>query len=355
MKPAKNISAWLLRAKTQLHTIRPMRAIICLCGGVALVALVWAICGTFGGKGSNLPVTRRLYGEEIGDNGLRYKYGDHIYDPRTGKVLLDSISWLYVGRGDTIGIVAKHNKRAYINLNTARLLTPLAYDKAWAFSSDRGVMVRKDTIYIFRRDGSIVNRHGLRYRGQYEMLYHHGKLIVRADNDMYGLLDTAANWVLPARYTYIDNNYQHQLFNTKTGEQCVVYGYELDTVLAGNYKSVDIDWSEGIVATEYNGVQHLFDYQGRMVYEVIYKGIRTLTYNTNRKDANGNPVYEDTECFVYTDYNNKCGLMDRHYRVLTPPLFHSIEAQTRHVFFASFGEYSTRFGTLIDDHGKPIR
>ncbi len=92
MKPAKNISAWLLRAKTKLHTIRPMRAIICLCGGVVVIAIVWALCGTFGGKDNNSPVTRRLYGEEIGDNGLRYRYGDHIYDPKTGKVLMDSIS-----------------------------------------------------------------------------------------------------------------------------------------------------------------------------------------------------------------------------------------------------------------------
>lgn len=47
--------------------------------------------------------------------------------------------------------------------------------------------------------------------------------------------------------------------------------------------------------------------------------------------------------------------MDKHYHVLTPQLFHSIEAQTKHVFFASFGEYSDRFGTLIDDHGKALR
>lgn len=353
MKPTKNFSAWLCRAKTKLQSLHPVKTVISLCGGIVLLATICAVCGSLGCSPSNK--ANKLYGEEIGDKGLRYKYADHIYDPHTGEILLDSISWLYIGRGDTIGIVAKQDKRAYINLNTAVLITPLEYDKAWAFSSDRGVMVKKDSVYIFRRDGSIVNHHGLCYRGQYELLYYCGKLVIADENNLYGVLDTATNWVLPAQYTYIDNDYQHQLYNTKLGEQCIVYNYNLDTILMGNYKSMDFDWSEGIIATEYNGTQHLFDYEGKLLCETIYKRIRELTYNTNRKDTDGKDIYEPTDCYVYVDYNDKCGLMDNHYRVLTPPLFYDIEAQTKHIFFASFGEYSGRFGTLIDDHGKAIR
>jgi hypothetical protein len=116
-----------------------------------------------------------------------------------------------------------------------------------------------------------------------------------------------------------------------------------------------VDWSEGLIVTEHNGIQRLFDYEGKLVYKVIYKGIEELVYNTHRQDSEGKDIYEETDCYVYVDYNNKRGLMDKHYRVLTPPLFCSIEAQTKHVFFASFGEYSDRFGTLIDDHGKALR
>ena len=122
----------------------------------------------------------------------------------------------------------------------------------------------------------------------------------------------------------------------------------------GNYKQVDIDWSEGIIATEHNGIQHLFSYKGEMIYKVIYKSIQELHYKTGRKDAQGNDIWEATNCYIYTDYNNKVGLMDKRYQILTPPLFYDITAQTKHTFFASFGNWSNRFGTLIDDHGKPI-
>lgn len=326
--------------------------ILIVCGVVVAVAVIFSMFGTF--KSAH-KISQKFYGEEIGHNGLRYKYGDHIYDPKTNDVLVDSIQWLFVEPGDTIGILAKNNHRAYINLNTAQLLTPLTYDKAWVFSCDRGVMVRKDTVFIFRRDGSIVNPNGFKYSRQYEMVYYHNKLIVRNDEDLKGMIDTAANWVLLPVYSKIDVEYQHKLYNTQLGEQCIVYNYDLDTVLMGNWKRIDIDWSAGIIATGNNGVQHLFDYNGKLVYEIIYKEIKELTYKTPRKDADGNDIYEDTECLIYVDYNNKEGLMDKHFHILTPPLFSSIEAQTKHVFFAQFGDYYDRFGTLIDDHGKPIR
>ena len=320
---------------------------------VVLIATISSLCASFSSTSKH--VKDKLYGEEIGDNHLRYKHGCHIYDPETGKILVDSIDWLHVSYSDTIAILAKNNRRAYINLNTAELITPLVYEKAWEFSCDRGIMVKSDTIYIFRRDGSIVNPNGFKYKKQYEMLYHNDKLVVNVDNDKVGLIDTAAQWVLPPLYSMIENEHSHRLYNTKINDECIVYNYALDTVLMGNYKAIDVDWSEGLIATEHNGIQHLFSYEGKLIYEVIFKAIKELTYNTGRKDAHGNEIWEETNCYVYVDYNNKEGLMDKRYRVLTPPLFYDIKAQTKHTFFASFGEWSNRFGTLIDEHGKPIR
>lgn len=344
MKKITEFTGWLrqhISLKSALTTI----AIV-----VVIVAVVYALCGTLCSRN----VAKQLYGEEIGKKGLRYKYQEHIYDPKTGKVLVDSIQWLYCCN-DTLAILAKHNKRAYINLNTAALITPLDYDKAWTFSSERGVMVRNDSVYIFRPDGSVVNPKGLPYHRESELVYYHNGLVLHGSEDWVGLLDTAACWSLPPRYDYIQTDYQHRLYSTKAGEQCIVYSFRLDTVLIGNYSSVSVDWSQGLIATEQNGIQHLFDYQGKMLYETIYQRIEELPYNTRQKDAAGKDIWKETDCYVYTAYNGKRGLMDRHYHVLTPPLFYSIEAQTQHIFFASFGGYGEDFGTLIDDHGKPIR
>ena len=327
--------------------------IISCCIGIIGIALIYALIGTFFSSQNNLKNV--LYGEVIGNKGLRYKHGDYIYNPKTGEILVDSISWLHVSYADSIGILAKNGKRAFINLNTGQVLTPLDYDKAWEFNSGRGIMIKNDSIYIFRTDGSLVNPVGFKYNGQYQMLFNRGKLVLKLDNKKVGLLDTAATWILEPNYTYITDEYNHDIYNAKIDEQCIVYNHDLDTILIGNYKKVNVDWSQGIIVTEHNGIQHLFDYNGKLVYEVIFKDIRELTYNTMRTDHNENEIWESTDCYAYTDYNGKEGLMDKNYKVLTPPLFYSINARGKHIFFATFGEWNKQFGTLIDHHGKPIR
>ena len=146
-----------------------VKSILLLSSGlVVLIATIVALSGTISSASKRME--KKLYGEEIGNNHLRYKYGDHIYDPQTGEVLVDSIDWLHINYSDTIAILAKNNRRAFINLNTAQLITPLIYEKAWEFACDRGIMVKSDTIYIFRRDGSLVNPSGFKYKGQYDLI-----------------------------------------------------------------------------------------------------------------------------------------------------------------------------------------
>ena len=134
-----------------LKSLSTKSILLLACGLVILIATIVSLSGTI--SSASKRVEKKLYGEEIGDNRLRYKHGCHIYNPETGKILVDSIDWLHINYSDTIAILAKNNRRAYINLNTAVLLTPLIYEKAWEFSCDRGVMVKNDTVYIFRRDG----------------------------------------------------------------------------------------------------------------------------------------------------------------------------------------------------------
>lgn len=352
----KLFSSFFAQIRTCLKTYlknRPFTIGIVI--GLSVVFCIGIYYAIRRGHTSQTKITTRLYGEEIGRNGLRYKHGAHIYNPTTGKILVDSINWLHVPSGDTIGILAKNNRRAFINLNTAELITPLAYDKAWQFACNRGVMSRNDSLFIFRRDGSQVTTVGIATRHQYEYLFYDNRLVLSVDEDHVGLIDTAGTWILKPIYSAIETAYQQRLYNTKLGNECIVYDFNLQPILRGAYKDIAVDWSEGLIATEHNGIQHLFDYAGNLMYQVIYKRIEPLEYNTGRKDEIDNYIYAETDCYIYVDYNGKRGLMDKHYHILTPPLFNDIEAQTKHVFFATFGEYDSHFGTLIDDHGKALR
>ena len=211
-----------------------------LCAPVVLSAVVYSLIRS--GHSAPKAIQKHLYGEQIGRNGLRYKHGAHIYDPVSGTILVDSIQWLHISPGDSIAILAKQGRRAYINLNTAELLTPLSFDKAWEFACDRGVMSSKDSLYIFRRDGSQVNMQGLPAAGQYEYLYYKNRLVLRTDYEHVGLWGTTCQWVLEPVYSEIETSYGRMLYNTRLGDECIVYDFNLQPVLRGAYKSIDVDW-----------------------------------------------------------------------------------------------------------------
>lgn len=295
------------------------------------------------------------YDYSIGQKGLQYnELKRRIYNPKTKTVIVDKIEWLHYHHSDTIGILAKDNKRAFINLNTGQLITPLTFDKGWQFSCKRGVLSRNDSLYIFRPDGSQVNAEGIPTIDNYEFVFHNNQLLVKQDIDQYGLLDTAAHWLLEPEYKQLDIDYHHQRIIGQIEEEWVVYDFGIQEKLRGPYKSIQSDWTEGLIVTELDGIQHLYSYDGQLLHKVIYRSIERIRYDTEKTDHNGNTIYAETDCYMYQNYDYKCGLMDKNYRPLTPAIFYDIEAQNKHLFFASFGEYHHSFGTMIDEYGHEI-
>jgi len=283
----------------------------------------------------------------IGYNDLRYNSVDHyIFNSTTGEILYENIDWIFED-GDSIGIVAIDDKRAYVNFNNGEALTAFEYDKAWTFSNNRGVMVKAGNVYIFRRDGSLVNSTAIKYANDYSLVYHQNMLIIQNQDGKVGVLDTVAQWILPQEYNSVDINFEHKLFVTRKDDVRSVISYDNKTVLLGYYSNISVLWEDGIIVTELNGIDRLYSYDGKLKYEIVYDYIERLNY------LDENDEYHPTNCYVYRAYNGKCGLMNRQYKILTPPLFYEIDAKTEHIFFAKFS-YNT-FGTLIDENGRQLK
>lgn len=299
-----------------------------------------------------------LGGVSIGNGGLRYVQGSHIYNPKTDKKLITDIDWIYES-DDTIGIIAKDGKRGYINLNTAEYIVPLEYHKAWTYACNRGCMTRNDTLFIFDRKGQLLAQY--HYDDEYQRVFYKNYLTIRLAENQVGLIDTACQWVLDPVYASINyesagyGRNQKTFWNIRKDDQCLLLNLRLDTVLYGDFDNLDVDWSEGIIATAHNGMQHLYSYTGELLYEQIYADIEVAYYDSGKKDRNGDAIMEESSCYIYSNYDGKKGLMNRHYHPITAPMFHNLETRGQHLFFATFGEYNDRFGTLIDDQGRPVR
>ncbi len=175
------------------------------------------------------------YGVPIGAGTLNYMRGErkYIYDRNTGEIKIDSIDWIYIEDFDSLAILAKNNKRAYFNVNTCELLTDLYGDRAWAFLCGRGVMSKGDSVIIYKRDGSVVPTPHIHYKNENEMVYKDGTLTVAGDNSLYGLIDTAAQWILPPECAYIVTDTVRKVHITKKDGLFNIYDYNLTPIISG--------------------------------------------------------------------------------------------------------------------------
>ncbi len=282
----------------------------------------------------------------IGQGDLRFNYVEkYIFNSRTGNRLYKNIDWIH-DSGDSIGIVAIDNKRAYVNFNTGKTLTDFDYDKAWIFSCNHGVMVKNDSVYVFRRDGSIVNPKPLYYNNDYALVFHKNLLVICNQEGKVGVIDTTAQWIIQPEYSSISIDYNHDLLNTRKNDVRSVIDFSNNTILSGFYNDINILWEEGIIVTEYNGINRLFSYDGKLIYDVVYSQINELRYETDDEE------YRLSNCYIYQSYDGKYGLMNRHYKIVTPPIFYYIEAYSERLFFAKL---SYNVGTIIDDMGRTVK
>ena len=97
----------------RLKSLSTRSILLIATSAVVLIATIVALSGTI--SSASRRMEKKLYGEEIGNNHLRYKHGDHIYKPETGKILD-----LLLGEG------ADHNAVEITGENTCCVFNRLA-------------------------------------------------------------------------------------------------------------------------------------------------------------------------------------------------------------------------------------
>ena len=87
----------------------------------------------------------------------------------------------------------------------------------------------------------------------------------------------------------------------------------------------------------------------------VYASIEEIMYISEKEDEDGNTFYseESTGLLRYEDSNRNYGLMSADFTRLTEPLFSSISAQSKEVFFCEY--LNSGLGVLINKNGQIIK
>ncbi len=87
----------------------------------------------------------------------------------------------------------------------------------------------------------------------------------------------------------------------------------------------------------------------------VYTMVEEISYMVEEMDSDGDIYYQEipTGVFMYRDVNFNYGLMSSDFTRLTQPLFSSITARSKDVFFCEYMD--SEMGVLIDRNGKILK
>lgn len=306
----------------------------------------------------------------LSDNLFYYKdyytYEGYLADSN-GRKLLKNITRIATPIGDdSLAYFSNGDKRGYFHMRDGRQVVKPTYQHAWVFSEGLAAVEINGLIKFIDTSGRVVIDRGFRYDYLDDYVFHNGHCAVRDSTGKHmGLIDRNGNWVLSPKYTYISP--EDTFWVLKADEQMGLLTFEMDTVMPLNKYSIAII-DTTISVTYADHTQHTFDLQGNILIENQIRNIERLTYSTNELENVTHRVYDEASesyntyneqgfrqdvatCMKYEAAYEWYGLMGYDGKIITPPLYYSIEAIDKDIYLC---KTSWSKGILLNSKGEQV-
>lgn len=320
-------------------------------------------------------------------NGIAWQdieYGDgRIYDEINGRVILNDVDWVVVSDDkDSLAVYSRKGRRGYINRFTGELAIPEIYTRAWVFSEGLAAVEKDGELMFIDHSGNVmIDRDFEVCFNNPEYVFKNGYCtIMNPATGKSGLIDRNGDFVIKDEYDLIVYNAEGFWLvwkDSRTG----LYTADMEVMFPVDNTHIAI--SDGVI--EVRGTDHIarqYDYDGNVLVDFVIDGTSNMRYETTelRNDFDypniaseyGNPYeyYEDSECdesvvpddrvygiadclrYVvwgggFGDYYY--GLLDRSGRVITPPIYTSIEAIGKNLYFCK------PQGVIVNNRGEVVK
>lgn len=307
---------------------------------------------------SNKSLSNRLVFRQNYHTG-RGKICDRIDD----KVLIRHVDWVVTSDDqDSLAVFAKNGKRGYINRFTGRVAIPLQYRRAWIFSEGLAAVEKDGRLCFIDHTGQVVIDRGLKvYYAGSGYAFRQGYCIVwDPASGKAGLIDRTGDWVLEPEYDYIVNI--EGFWCVGSEERYGLYTAALEPMFPVENTNISI-YDGTITVRHADHIARQYDYAGRLINPFLIDGIESMTYESGEMRTSS-PDCEDgcseeivsgianrlrycisSENWHTPDYY---GLLGRDGKIITQPLYTSIEAIAPDRYFCEPG------GVIIDDRGQSV-
>ncbi|MCR8894884.1 WG repeat-containing protein [Bacteroides sp. ET336] len=303
---------------------------------------------------SNYIVSQQMY----------YSDKCRVYDKNKGEVLHEDIDWVVVsGDKDSLAVFARNGKRGYINRFTGEIAIPEIYTRAWVFSEGLAAVEKDGELLFIDHSGEIVIDKDFQvYFDNPKYAFKNGYCMIKNPvNGKMGLIDRSGNIVLNTEY---DNLFNNEGFWQVEKDGCVgLYDAELKEIFPVENSGICI-YDDIIEVRHADHTAKRYDYNGKVIVDFVIDEVSNMRYETtelrNNTEVSGdesfdNKVYGIANCQQYMvrngNYNNPdyYGLLNRNGKIVTPPIYTSIEAIDRNLYLCQPD------GVIINDNGKIVK
>lgn len=294
---------------------------------------------------------------------MLYTDDNRIYDMNSGKVILDGVDWVITSPDkDSLAVYARKGKRGYINRFTGEVVIPETYSRAWVFSEGLAAVEKDGELLFIDHSGKVVIDKDFQvYFDNPKYAFKNGYCIIKNPiNGKMGLIDRNGNWALEAVFDNLFNNEGFWLVE-KDG-RVGLYTAEMELMFPVENTAIFI-YDDCIEVHHADHTAKRYDYEGNVTVDFIINDVSNLQYETTelRNDLDvsvdigaDNKVYDVANCQCYMvcsgNYHDPdyYGLLNRNGKIVTMPLYTSIEAIGRDLYLCQPD------GVIINGRGEIV-
>lgn len=295
---------------------------------------------------------------------MYYSDKGRVYNKDKRTVLLKDVDWVVTSSDkDSLAVFARNGKRGYINRFTGEIAIPENYNKAWVFSENLAAVEKDGELLFIDHSGKVVIDRDFQVSfDASDYVFQNGYCIIKNPVDgKMGLIDRTGHWVINAEYDYLFN---YEGFWQVEKDGCVgLYTADLEMLFPVENTAIYVD-DDYIEVRHADHIVRLYDHDGNMKVDFVIDEVENLQYATTQlrndtESADGecvdNNIYSIADCQRYRvrsgNYSTPdyYGLLNRDGRIVTPPVYTSIEAIGKKLYLCHPD------GVIINNKGEIVK